>query len=238
MSIVLVAAIAASVSERREQYSADGRMAGRARRTIRTPSSRGGSRRPRAAELFEPEAAALATATPDGRPSVRMVLVRGVDEGGLRFYTNHESRKAAELAAQPACGPRLPLGRRHFGGRPASRGRSRGSARTRRSRTSARGPGEPDRGVGLAAVEAAREPGRAGAAGRGRRGALRRRRGRALPPFWGGYRVVADGVELWQDRPSRLHDRARFERSTTGWRRSASRPEGRGQEGGASALFV
>ena len=55
----------------------------------------------RAAELFEPEAAALATATPDGRPSARMVLVRGVDEGDLRFYTNRESRKGSELSENP-----------------------------------------------------------------------------------------------------------------------------------------
>ena len=53
----------------------------------------------RAADVHEPEAAALATATPDGRPSVRMVLVRGVDEHDLRFYTNHDSRKAGELRA-------------------------------------------------------------------------------------------------------------------------------------------
>ncbi len=55
----------------------------------------------RDAGLFEPEAVTLATSTPDGRPSARMVLVRGVDEGDLRFYTNHQSRKAGELAANP-----------------------------------------------------------------------------------------------------------------------------------------
>ena len=51
----------------------------------------------RAADLHEPEAAALATATPDGRPSVRMVLVRGAESGDLRVYTNHQSRKGEEL---------------------------------------------------------------------------------------------------------------------------------------------
>ena len=56
----------------------------------------------RAAGLHEPEGAALATATPDGRPSVRMVLVRGADERDLRVYTNHESRKAGELRANGA----------------------------------------------------------------------------------------------------------------------------------------
>ena len=55
----------------------------------------------RDAGLFEPEAATLATATPRGWPSARMVLVRGVEERDLRFYTNHESRKAGELAANP-----------------------------------------------------------------------------------------------------------------------------------------
>ena len=55
----------------------------------------------RAEGVPEPEAAALATATPDGRPSVRMVLIRGIDERGVRFYTNRESRKSRELAANP-----------------------------------------------------------------------------------------------------------------------------------------
>jgi len=55
----------------------------------------------RAAELFEPEAAALATSTRDGKPSVRMVLVRGVEDGDLRFYTNRESRKGSELSENP-----------------------------------------------------------------------------------------------------------------------------------------
>src|SRR5919107_5784674 len=55
----------------------------------------------RAEGVPEPEAAALATATPEGRPSVRMVLVRGIDERGVAFYTNRESRKGRELAANP-----------------------------------------------------------------------------------------------------------------------------------------
>src|SRR6185295_20190695 len=55
----------------------------------------------RAEGVSEPEAAALATATPDGRPSVRMVLVRGLDDRGVAFYTNRESRKGRELAANP-----------------------------------------------------------------------------------------------------------------------------------------
>src|SRR5918996_5465579 len=55
----------------------------------------------RAEGVPEPESAALATSTPDGRPSVRMVLIRGIDERGVRFYTNRESRKGRELAANP-----------------------------------------------------------------------------------------------------------------------------------------
>ena len=54
-----------------------------------------------AAGVPEPEAMALATATPDGAPSVRFVLLRGIDERGIRFYTNYESRKGSELAANP-----------------------------------------------------------------------------------------------------------------------------------------
>ena len=79
----------------------------------------------RARGLHEPEAAALATATPDGRPAARMVLVRGIQERELRFYTNHESRKADEIAENPRAASSS-TGRRRSTARRASRDPSRG----------------------------------------------------------------------------------------------------------------
>jgi pyridoxamine 5'-phosphate oxidase len=178
----------------------------------------------RAAELFEPEAAALATATADGRPSARMVLVRGVDEGDLRFYTNHESRKAAELAANPHSalvfhwGP--PLRRQaRIEGTVTRLGEDEAVAyfetRDRESRIGAWASPQSRPLANRSELELRVADAEARFAGETEI---------ALPPFWGGYRVVADAVELWQNRPSRLHDRVRFERSTTGWRRTRLAP--------------
>ena len=170
----------------------------------------------RAAELFEPEAATLATATPDGRPSARVVLVRGVGEGDLRFYTNHQSRKASELAANPCValvfhwGP--PLRRQARVEGVVERLSDTESAayfatRARESRLGAWASPQSrtlsDRPE-LDGFLAEAEERFAGA-------------DVPLPPFWGGYRIVPEAVELWQNRPNRLHDRARFERSRDGW---------------------
>ena len=170
----------------------------------------------RAAELFEPEAAALATATPDGRPSARMVLVRGVDEGDLRFYTNRESRKGSELSENPRAalvfhwGPPLRRQARAEGivvALSAEESAAYFETRARESRLGAWASPQSrplaDRAELDALLAAAVErfvdapvP---------------------LPPFWGGYRLLPEAVELWQNRPNRLHDRARYERSPDGW---------------------
>lgn len=173
----------------------------------------------RAAGLHEPEAAALATATPDGRPSVRMVLLRRFDERGFCFFTNRESRKGVELAANPRAALALhwhpPLQRQvriegavepladaesyaYFATRPrASRLGAWASPQSRpladRSALEQRVAEVERRFAGVA------EP--------------------PLPPFWGGYRLVPDAIELWQGRQSRLHDRARYERHGDVWRR-------------------
>ena len=172
----------------------------------------------RAAELFEPEAAALATSTRDGRPSVRMVLVRGMEEGDLRFYTNRESRKGSELSENPRAalvfhwGPPLRRQARAEGivaALTADESAAYFETRARESRLGAWASPQSrplaDRTELDALLAAAVE-----------------RFGDApvpLPPFWGGYRLVPQAVELWQNRPNRLHDRARYERSRDGWTR-------------------
>jgi len=83
----------------------------------------------RAAELFEPEAAALATATPDGAPSVRMVLVRGIDARGVVFYTNRQSRKGRGKSADDAHAGECTRPRRLFKRPPAGYDAHDGEAR-------------------------------------------------------------------------------------------------------------
>ena len=172
----------------------------------------------RAAQLFEPEAAALATATRDGRPSARMVLVRGVEDGDVRFYTNRESRKGSELSENPRAalvfhwGPPLRRQARAEGivaALTAEESAAYFETRARESRLGAWASPQSrplaDRTELDALLAAAVE-----------------RFGDApvpLPPFWGGYRLVPQAVELWQNRPNRLHDRARYERSRDGWTR-------------------
>lgn len=172
-----------------------------------------------AAGLHEPDAMALATATPAGTPSVRMVLLRGLGERGLVFFTNQESRKAEELAANPLAAVVLnwgpPLRRQARVEGPVERvteDESLAYFRTR-SRESRLGAWASPQSRTIAD-----------------RAALDRRYDAAserfagvedvpLPPFWGGYRLVPRAVELWQNRPNRLHDRARYERVGDEWSR-------------------
>jgi pyridoxamine 5'-phosphate oxidase len=176
-----------------------------------------------AAGLVFPEAAALATADAAGRPSARMVLLKGVDEQGLCFYTNRESRKAGELAANPYAALVLywqPLDRQV---------RVEGRVEQLDDEASLAYFRQRPLGSRLAAWASPQSQPIAGREELERRYAEAESRfaGEAdvpLPPFWGGYRLVPDVVELWHGRQNRLHDRIRYDRAGDAWRRARLAP--------------
>jgi pyridoxamine 5'-phosphate oxidase len=153
----------------------------------------------------------LATAAADGQPSARMVLVKGLDDGIFRFFTNYESRKAAELAGNPLAALLF-----HWPGRQA---RIEGVAWPRRRVRhllrfeTTRQP--PERG-GLAAEP----PGGVTRRPRGGRRAHARavpRRRRPRPETWGGYRLDPHTYEFWQHDQHRMHDRFRYTSADGAW---------------------
>jgi pyridoxamine 5'-phosphate oxidase len=173
----------------------------------------------RAAGLHEPDAMTLATSTPSGTPSARMVLLRGLGDDGLRFFTNHESRKAAELAANPQAavvlnwGPPLRRQARVEGlveRLPEADSLAYFRSRARESRLAAWASAQSSKIADRDELDRAYE-------------AVAERFAGVddipLPAFWGGYRLVPRAVELWQNRPNRLHERARYERDAEVWSR-------------------
>jgi pyridoxamine 5'-phosphate oxidase len=175
-----------------------------------------------AAEHIEANAMALATADERGRPSARIVLLRGWDERGFVFFTNYESRKGRDIAFEPLAallfywdklerqvrieGPIAMLSPEesdaYFARRP--RGHRLSAWASEQSRV------VPDRG----ALEANMEE------------AERRFEGIDVPrpPYWGGYRVTPERMEFWQGRPNRVHDRLSYRRAGTLWVRERLAP--------------
>ena len=165
--------------------------------------------------ILLPESAALATATKDGRPSVRMVLLKDVDERGFVFYTNYGSRKATELDANPhaaLCVHWAVLHRQVRVAGTVERVSEEESADYFASR-----PKDARLGA-WASKQSQPLSGREELEAR-----LREVQERfpgddvPLPSFWGGYRLSPDRIEFWQGRANRLHDRLVFTRSEDGW---------------------
>lgn len=162
-----------------------------------------------------PEAMALATATPDGRPSVRMVLLKGWDARGLTFYSNRQSRKGTELAANPQAAISIYWS---VPGR-AVRAAGRVSRVSRAESAEYWGTRPRDSQAAAWASAQSRPVSSREELELGQAEVLARFEGRPipLPPFWGGYRLRPDWVEFWEHRPDRLHDRLLLTRSGSRW---------------------
>lgn len=166
--------------------------------------------------ILLPDAMTLATASADGVPSARMMLLKGADQGGFVFFTNYESQKGDELADNPRAAIVLhwPILQRQvrvegpIGKLTEDESLAYFKSRPRGSRIGA-WASEQSRALSTRAeIEKrvkefdAKYPGE----------------DVPLPPFWGGFRLIPERIEFWQGKLDRLHDRLRYERDGDGWR--------------------
>lgn len=168
-----------------------------------------------AAKIQEPNAMTLATATPDGRPSARTMLLKGLDGRGFVFFSNYESRKGRELAANPRATllfPWLALERQvvvegNLTKVPREESETYFHSRPRASQLGAWGSQQSAIISGRSVLEESMKMLEQKYAGREV----------PLPPHWGGWRLMPETVEFWQGRRSRLHDRLRYRREKDSW---------------------
>jgi pyridoxamine 5'-phosphate oxidase len=169
-----------------------------------------------AAEVEEPNAMVLATATPDGAPSARVVLLKGFDERGFVFFTDYRSRKGAELEANPRAALVL-----HWSELERQVRITGDVTRTSAEESEAYYRSRPmgSRLGAWVSHQSQTIPSRDVLEG-GLREVERRFAGGdvPLPPYWGGYRLKPGAIELWQGRQNRLHDRVRYVKEEGGWR--------------------
>jgi pyridoxamine 5'-phosphate oxidase len=173
------------------------------------------------AELPEPNAMTLATVGADGRPSTRVVLIKGLDERGLVWYTNYESRKALELAHNPQAALQFHWVELERVVR--IEGRVERASAEESDRYYASRPLDSRIGA-WASPQSQPISSRAVLVANAAKAAAQHGLNPPRPPHWGGYRLVPDRWEFWQGRRSRLHDRLCYRLEGGRWRRERLAP--------------